>query len=189
MEAGEAAELPTAHISNLQRARWCHAGGLGFAYRTSHDFPTHLPVFLSCFRTRPCMCTCGPEARLHCQDLLDPSSNPVWGKTDHKEYFFFSLLESKSDFLFQSRANRFAVSGQILVVLSCAMLYSCSPRTFMWMLQQKRCRPGRPVTGRVRDGDADPALSKVLLWGGKREKRDAQSRRTAPASVCKKVYP
>lgn len=60
-----AAELPTAHISHLQQARWFHTGGPWTLYRKRHD--SLVLIWISTLisadpGTYPYMHTCCPEA-------------------------------------------------------------------------------------------------------------------------------
>lgn len=106
MEAAEAAQLPTAHISHLQQARWFHTGGPWSVHRKIHDSP-HKYGFLFYFRTYPCMRICAPVAKLHCQNPLDLNSNPICmeRQSDYKEHLSPLLLETESAYLFNSKVN------------------------------------------------------------------------------------
>lgn len=192
MEAAEAAQLPTAHISHLHRARWFHTGGPRSVYGKRHDSPLKCG-YIFCFRTYSCMCTCGPNARSLCQDPSDLNSHSLCTGDAMRNTFFPLYRQTKTHCLTLRQTVGFIWSP--FDRLACVTINSNGPpRRFLEKQQNKTegSRAGRPVTGGVRDGDGETALSEVLLsWAlaQEREKRDAQSRRAALASVSKEFSP
>lgn len=75
--------------------------------------------------------------------------------------------------------------------LACVMINSkWSPRPFLEMLQNKTegNRAGRPVTGRVRDGDGETVLSEVSLWWALMQEGEKRRAYAAPASNSKSFF-
>lgn len=196
LEAAVAAELPTAHISHLQQARWSHTGGPWSFYWKRLDSPSQ--IWIS---------TLLQDSSMHVHLLsagraaLPRPIGSVWaltpgGCTDYEDYFSLFLSEPEP---------RLSVSlgGELMVLLFGGVLAVwraswwnskwSSPRSFLETLQNETgevAGVGRPVRGesegwRWRDGAFGRAARMGFDAGGRGETRTAR----APPAASSRKFP
>ena len=129
MEAAAAAELPSAHISHLHRARSFHTGGPWSVYGKRHDSPRKYgSVF--CSRIYPCVCTCCPEGCAANTGRICKTLVCMGGCVCYEEYFLlFTLRRLFFFFFFFLKKRHTVLFGCLLAVWPCVMINFNGPST------------------------------------------------------------